>query len=488
MAEEMTEETRGEEAAEERLGAKAEMETLGPCKLRARVAVPAEAVRREVDDAYRTLAKSVQLPGFRPGRVPRRLLEARFGKEIDKELKDSLVQASFGEIVEENSLAVVGEPKFDNVRFEKEEDLTYEVELEVRPEFELPEYRGVEVSREPEPVSDADVEAQLRNIQLSQAQLVPIDPRQAAAEDVYRGKYALYRDGLRLTALREVEFAPASGRMDVFSVPDLAERIAGWDAESGAPLAFEVEVPSDFRDEVLRGQKVELRFTFDEVLRREPPALDDEFAKSLGEENLENLRREVRASLEYRARLREDSRVEQRIVEKLAGSVAMDLPEGFLAGERERWRERRKFELLLGGGIDPTEVERVLDSEGEAAEEDLRRSLKAKFLLDRIAEKEGIEADEDEVYERVEVLARHHGVPSRALREELAEKGGLERIREMVRDEKVRAFLRENAKIAPPAEGASAPSPEGAAAHAPEDAPTPAPEAAGEAREQAQDP
>lgn len=472
MAEETTQETRGEEAAEERLRATAEVETLGPCKLRARAAVPAEAVRKEIDQAYRALAKSVQIPGFRPGRVPRRLLEARFGKEIEKELKDSLVQLSFAEIVKDKSLAVVGEPKFDNVRFEKEQDLTYEVELEVRPEFELPEYRGVEVSFQPEPVTDADVEAQLRQLQLSQAQLVPIDPREATAADVYRGKYALYRDGLRLTALREVEFVPASGRLDVFFVPDLAERVAGWDAESGAPLAFEVEVPADFRDEVLRGQRVELRFAFDEVLRREPPALDDEFAKSLGQESLEELRREVRESLEFRARRREEIRVEQRIVEKLADSVAMELPEGVLAGERERWRERRKFELVLEGDVDPLQVEQALEKEGEAAEDDLRRSLKARFILDRIAEKEEIDADDYEVEERVEVLARHYGVPFRALRQEIAEKGRLEAVRDMVRDEKVRAFLRENAKETSPAQGAiSPPSPGGG--EAPEGAQNP---------------
>lgn len=444
----MAEETRNAETEEKRLGTTAEVESLGPCKVRVRARVPADTIRKELDEVYRRLSQTVFVPGFRPGRVPRRLLEVRFGKDLEREMKDSLLEASFGEVVEDKSLSVVGDPRFDNVQFEKDQDFTYEVEMEVRPEFPLPEYKGIEVTWDPEPVGEAEVEEELRELQRSQARLVPIDPRDATSGDVYRGKYVLHRGDLRLTNPREARFVPSEGRIDVFSIPDLAEKVAGWNAEFGAPLSAEVDVPGDFPDEVLRGQRLELRFVLDEVCRLEPPALDDAFAQSLGHENLDALRKEVRDSLEYRARRKEMLRVEASILSKLVDSVAMDLPEGVLAEERERWRERRGYELILEYGLTPEKAAKELEKEGEAADEDIRKRLKARFILERIAEAEGIEVSDDELDQRIELLARYNGVPVPTLKAKLREEDKLEDLRGLVRREKVCAFLRKHAKVA----------------------------------------
>ena len=149
-----TEQQEEQHEDEETLGTRAELEELAGCKRRLKAAIPAEKVREEVERNYTELSKMVSLPGFRRGRVPRKLLEARYGEQVDKELKEGLVAQSFSEVAKENELKVVGEPNFENVEINT--DLEYQAEFEVRPVIELPEYKGLEVESEKKPVADAE--------------------------------------------------------------------------------------------------------------------------------------------------------------------------------------------------------------------------------------------------------------------------------------------------------------------------------------------
>jgi trigger factor len=430
---------------EETLGTRSEVEVMGGCRRRVKASIPVEKVREELDKNYRQLTQSVQLPGFRRGHVPRRLLEARYGEEIEADVKEALLTVSLGEVVEEKDLKVIGSPRFENVSFSKDADLSYEVDLEVRPEFEVDGYKGLEVEREALPMKEEYVDLALENLQARHSKLTAVEPAESSPDDYFRGTYRLHRDGVLVKTSEEVTFVPSRKQIDAFAVPDLPERWAAWKSSPETSLSLDVKVPADFPDEVLRGADAKLEFHVEESLRRELHPMDDAFAKERGAESLDALKGMIREQLADKLQRDEESLVDQKIMAKLLETTSMDLPDGLIESQRERSRLETEYKLLEEG-LPADEVEKRLEEQG-AGVEDLRRALKTFFILEKIAEKEKIFAMEREIDGRVHAMAAHYHAPEDRLREELRKTGRLEELRTVLRHEKVRKFLREDAKV-----------------------------------------
>ncbi len=449
----------------ESLGTRSQVESLTACKRRITATVPVVKVKEELDKNYKELASTVNLPGFRRGRVPRQLLEARYGKEIESDVKEALLSVSLSEVVEEHKLDVVGSPKVSDVQFQRDADLGYVVEVEVKPEFELAEYRGIEVEGESVAVKEEDVEDRLRSMQKKAAKLVSVNPSEAGMDGVYAGKYNLYRDGAKVKTGVETSFTPSSKVLHYFFVEDLPDRVQAWDATSGEPLKLPVKARGNIPDEVLRDADLELEFMLEDTRKVELPELNDEFAKTLEKESLDVLRAEVRKSMEDWSRREAEKKVETRILEKILSSATMDLPEGLIESITNRRRLEREYELLEKG-MPPEEVKAIIVREwggepggevaaGEtapasapvAASEDIRREIKEFFVLEKIASKEKIFSTEEEVDKRVYLMASLYGLPPARVRDELRSSGRLEELRFSLRNEKVRAFLRKEARV-----------------------------------------
>ncbi|HVR72761.1 MAG TPA: trigger factor [Planctomycetota bacterium] len=449
------EEEDDEDDASESLGTRSELEVIDACKRRIRALVPAAKVREEIDKNYRELASTIQLPGFRKGRVPRKLLEARFGAEIEADVKDALLSVSFSEVVEERDLKVIGSPKFDAVSFAPGSDLQYEVEVELKPEFDLGQYKGIEVTIEDAPVTDEEVEDRLKFFQLKSAEYVPTDIASAGPDDVMAGHYELYHKGASIKSGMQATFKPSSGLLDSFSVKDLPERFAAWDRSAGSPLKLEFEVHEEHPEKELRGEHVTLEFSPDEATRRDVPALDDELAKRFGKDTLAELRDAVRRRLEEESQREREAKVGAMILEKIGAETEVALPQGIIeTAQKSRNALRARREELLKGGFPSERVDELLaEIEPEAAQgedeaaSDVRRSVKEFFILEKIAEVEKIFATEDEVRDRLKRLAVAYGESPARTEDEMRSSGRLEDLRVSIRHEKVRAFLRKAAKI-----------------------------------------
>ena len=449
------EEEDDEDDASDSLGTRSELEVIDACKRRIKALVPAAKVREEIDKNYRELASSIQLPGFRKGRVPRKLLEARFGEEIESDVKDALLSVSFSEVVEERELKVIGSPKFDAVRFAPDSDLQYEVEVELKPEFELGQYKGVEVTLDDAPVTDEAVEERLKFYQLKSAQYHTIDLPSAGPDDVLGGKYDLRQNGAKVKSGVPVTFKPSSGFLQSFSVKDLPERFAAWDRTAGDPLKLDVTVNEDYPDAALRGALVTLEFFPEEARRRDVPELDDELAKRFGKETLAELRDAVRKSLEDDAQREREAAISTMVLAKIGAETEIALPQGIVeTAEQSRNAMRARREELLKGGFPSEKVDELLaeiqpdaaQGQDEAAS-DVRRSVKEFFILEKIAEVEKIFATEDEVRDRLRRLAVAYGESLARTEDEMRPSGRLEDLRVSIRHEKVRAFLRKAARI-----------------------------------------
>lgn len=440
----------------DRLGTRSELEVVDACKRRLKASVPVEKVKEELDRNYKELAANVQLPGFRKGKIPRRLLEARFGKEIEADVKEALLSVSIGELVEDHKLDVVGAPKVAEVDFAPDKDLSFVVELEVRPHFDLPQYKGLEVQRELVQVKDEDVEERITAMRRKGARLVQVDPAEARSDDVYIGKYNLYSEGTKVKSGVSASFTPSSKALHRFYVEDLEERIKAWKPEVGSTLKVAVHAPADFPDEVLRNKDLELELTLEDTRRAELPELNEEFLTTLEVTSADELRSNVRKSLEESSQRESDRKIEAKIVEKLVNDTQIALPQGLVQSILTRRRLEREYELLEKG-MPPEEVQATLVREwgaagGDgpqdgAASEVVLRDMKEFFILEKIASDERIFATEEEVDKRIYLMARLYGISIPALREELRSSGKLEELRLSLRNEKVRNFLKKEARI-----------------------------------------
>lgn len=427
------------------MSVKATVHPLEGSKVSLEVEVPAEEVRRGLQEAYRRLARRVQVPGFRPGRVPPEVLRARLGAQsVYDEALDILLPRAYREAVEQNGLEPVEEPRVDIVQMEEDKPLIFKAEVTVKPEVALGAYRGVQVERVVRRVTDADVDRVLQRLQERYAVLEPTDA------PVQRGLYAEISYDALLEG-RPFRGGAVRGRtIEVGSeqvLPGFDSAIEGMRA--GEQRQFELTVPEDYPDRNLAGKKVAFTVTVQAVKSKRLPAIDDELARDVGSyQNLEELRAAIRRQLEASAESRSRAELRRQVVEKVTQQATVQVPEPMLRRRTDRLI-RDLAERLASQGLT---IERYLELTGrsaaelvESVEPEARRQLTEEMVLDAVARQEGLEPDPDEVERRVEEMMaayRRGGeagpVSDRRRREEQAR---LEALREDLR-ESVRVGLR----------------------------------------------
>ena len=440
-----------EEEDDDSLGATCEIEDTGPCKKLLKATVSADKVKEILDHNYGELATTVSLPGFRRGRVPRKLLEKRFGEDLEKDVKETLLGESFEELIEGQELKILGSPSFDNIQFSAGSDFTYEAELQIYPEFDLPEYKGVEVEKVESSVEEGRLDEEIEKLLKSRAEMVPVEPAKAAADDQFVGSYELLEEDTVLKAVEQAGFIPASGSIEAFAIEGLEKLVEKWDrskagTSDGVPLEIDTTVPAHYSDEILRGREVRLRFVLEKTLTAELPELDDEFAKALGAEDVDDLKEKLEQQLQGEVERKDQQETEKKVVEALVGQLDLELPEELIDRQRKVAEERVAQELIAAEKSE-NEIDEERAKAGEAAAEDLTGELKEFFLLEKIGEKEKIFATEDEVANRIQMMSMVYGVPPAAMMGQLQESGRIDEIRQALRNEKVRSFLREKANV-----------------------------------------
>ena len=441
----------GEDEDDDSLGATCEIEDAGPCKKLVKASVPADKVKEILDHNYAELATTVSLPGFRRGRVPRRLLEKRFGEDLEKDVKETLLAESFEELAREENFRILGEPGFDKVEFDSGSDFTYEADVTVYPDFDLPEYKGIEVEKAESAVEEGRLDEELEKLRKSRAEMVPVDAEKASADDQFIGSYELIKDDAALKTVDQAGFVPSSGNLEAFAIEDLEKLVEKWDrsgagTSDGTPLEIEVTVPGHYPDEVLRGKEVLLRFQLEKALTADLPDLDEELAKALGAESIDSLKETIEQQLQKDVERQDQVELEKNIVNSIVEKLDFELPVDLI--ERQKTgAEERVAQEGVAAGKDEKEIDEDRKKAGEAAADDLIGELKEFFLLEKIGDKEKIFATEEEISQRIQMMSMVYGVPPATLVEQLQESGRIDEIRQTLRNEKVKSFLREKADI-----------------------------------------
>jgi len=387
------------------------------------VTVPAERVQRAEDAATRTYAKQVRLPGFRKGKVPQDIIRKRFGDGIRQTALEELIRETWERARAQESLQPIGDPQVRNLKFEAGAPLSFELQVDVRPEITLDRLGGFRLSRHAHRITDDQVEAQLLAVREQKAPWVPIAER-AKPGDLVEATVENLEDDASQEAPEPVRFVLGQGR----ALALLEDQVMAMDA--GGTWEGSIRFPDDHPDEARRGQTRRVKVTLHEVKRQALPELTDDFAREAGNyETVADLRGAVRADLEEAGRRESDAELRAALVEQLAAANNVAVPPSL--------RDRAVLAYAKAYGVPEDQLQRFVGEMAPVIEAGVRRDL----ILDAVAEREKLACTEAELDARVAEMAKRRGEAPGAVYAALEKAGRLREMERSVTEEKVFAHL-----------------------------------------------
>ncbi|WP_027409498.1 trigger factor [Anoxybacteroides tepidamans] len=411
------------------------------------VEVDAEKVNEGLDAAFKKVVKQVSIPGFRKGKVPRSLFEKRFGVEaLYQDALDILLPEAYAKAVEETGIEPVDYPHIDVEQMEKGKSLIFKAKVTVKPEVKLGEYKGLEVEKLDDTVTEEDVENELKRLQENYAELVVKEDGKIEEGDTAVIDFEGFVDGEPFEGGKAENYSLVIGSGTF--IPGFEEQLIGL--EAGAEKEIEVTFPEEYHAEALAGKPATFKIKVHEIKTKQLPALDDEFAKDTEEdvETLEELKTKIRGRLEERKKNEAETALRDALVEKAAANAEIDIPEAMIKTETDRML--REFDQRLQMQGLNLNLYYQFSGQDEAAlreqmKEDAEKRVRVSLTLEAIAKAENIEATEEEVNAELEKMAEAYNLSVDKIKELL---GNLDVVKEDVKFRKVVDFLVENSKVA----------------------------------------
>jgi trigger factor len=424
-------------------------------KVRIDVEVPPEAVRKGVEAKVRELRRKVRVPGFRPGKAPRRMIENRLGRDyIYMEALQESLPAWYSSAVVENNLQPIDKPEihFDNP-LDEQKGFKFSATVNVRPEAKLNEYKGLEVPRREVKITEEQVEEALEKVREQFATLVAVEGRPVQEGDFVILDYK----GERMTggALEDGEaedymLKVGSGEL----LEDFEKNLIGMHA--GERKQFGVTFPIDYDEEALRGQSVLFRTYLKEIKEKELPPVDDEFAKEASEfETIEEFRSAVREQLATEAEQRVEGDFRARVLEAVTERADVEVPEVMVEEKAQEMVESFERSIRMQG-IEPEHYYQLAGSGSDEVKERVRDdaldAVKKELILDAVVRAEGIASDEASVMQQIHHLAQSSDRPPEEIVEIMRKNGTYRLLEEEIARQKALGFLVENAVPIPVSE------------------------------------
>jgi trigger factor len=409
------------------------------------VEVEETGVRSAFERVYRDLAKSVRIKGFRPGKAPRGVLERMYGASVREEVERLLVSQTFAAAVDRSGIVPVVEPDIEAEPPQPGHAFRYTARVEVKPKLELPDLEGLPATRPVVQVSDDEVESELEAIRQRRAPLED-EPEEARAGKGslltldYEGRIdgAAFEGGSAEGAQVEL----GSGRL----VAGFEEGLEG--ARRGEARELQVTFPDDYPAPELRGKRASFAVNVRALQRRSVAALDDDFAKSLGEEGvgtLDELRARIREALQKRRERAAEDALHRSLVDALIARAPFEVPPGLV--ERRLSQRLASAHEQLESVLPHEELHARLDEWRVSWRPEAEREVRESLLLEAVAEQQGLQVEDEELDGRIEAMAREQGVAPERLKKLYQERGLGSGLRQRMRDEKALEFLASRAKV-----------------------------------------
>ena len=425
------------------------IEEAGPCKKKVIIEIPEAKIKKVTGEQYDELSQEAVVPGFRKGRAPRRLLEKRFGKEIAEQVKLKLLADASEAAVKDTELKTLGEPDFDieEIEMPEEGSMTFDFEVEVRPEIDLPPLEGIPVTRTKLEVTDEQVDREIEQMQRWAGVWAPrAEGAAIELEDRIVADVALKTEGVEEEEKQnniEIQVRP-NGFVGAIPVEKLDELLIG--AKAGEQKETSVEVPETFFREEYRGKNVDIRIDIEDVKWLKPAELDENFLQRYQAEDEDELREKIQDSLESRLENQMRSQMSEQIYQYLLDKTDFELPLNIVAEQASSVLQRQYTSLLMRG-LSREQIGEQLEQLQAASAERAKEQLKTFFIMDKVADHFEIEVTDEEINGYIAQLASQRSQRPERMREEMARDGSLAQFSLEVRQDKCIAKLLETAKI-----------------------------------------
>jgi trigger factor len=421
---------------------KVDVDIVNPVQRKVRVELPPEVVTREFSHVYGRMVRRARIKGFRPGKVPRQVLEGIYGDEVRGEVLTHLVESSLKEVFRERGLSVVSRPQVEADDLAEGKSFAFSAVVEVKPEIEIHDYLSLELNKVKIPVTDTQVDQALARLQDQHARLEPVEEGHEAVE---AGDFVLL-DFLASIAGKPIPGGKAENYLleigSRSALPDFEDALVGL--KKHAPQTISVTYPEDYPNQELAGKAAMFSVTVREIKKKVRPALDDEFARDIGEAaTLDELRAKIRLRLEEQISEWQKRQLKEEILSKLIDAQPFDVPSAMIERQVRYLMDRRSKNAAA-------HTEERLN-----ASEEMRRELEKQavqqvrgmLLVENIAEREKILVSESEVQQRIEEMARSAGGQAAALRKLYSQEEARAELRAQMIFDRTLEFLLGHAKV-----------------------------------------
>lgn len=425
------------------------VENLGPCKKLLRFEVEASVVDAAFEEITSDVQRQAQLPGFRRGKAPRHLILRSYAAEIESEARRKLISDAFRKGVEQEKIRPVTTPDIEEIQFGKGQTLQFAATIETAPEFELPDYKGIPVRRQVAMVTEEDIDRAIHVLREQRATYIDVS-RPVQEGDFVVVNYRGTCEGQAITAIaptargiEEKKGAWMQVSRDSF-IPGFTDPLQG--ANAGETRTVSITFPLEFVAPALSGRKADYVVEVLQVKEKSLPELDDALAVAFGAENVAALREGVKRDLKNELDFKVKRSVRDQIAQFLLEKVPCELPESLVSGETKNV----VYDIVRENsqrGFTKEQIDQQKDQIFAAASRSAKERVKAAFILGRIAEKEGIRAEQQELAARIAYMAEQYQIKPERLVRQLEERNGIAELRDQVLTSKVLDFLELHAQV-----------------------------------------
>jgi trigger factor len=424
-----------------------QIEEAGPGTKRVTIEIPAERIAAKLEENFKELRQKAAIPGFRAGHAPRKLVEKKFATDVREDVRRNLVSESYQQAIQKNNLKVLGEPDFgadQKLELPESGSLKFSFEVEIAPEFTLPELTGIAVKRPKVEVTDEHRQQAMNNLRQQQGVLVPVENRGLEANDYVTADVAVKCEGKEVGAQKDAMFMLTAGRIAGLFIEDLDKQLAG--VKSGENKTITIKAPADFGNAELAGKDVELAIAVKDIKKLEPAEINEEFLTNLGFKDEAELIAALGEQLEIRVKNDVQQAMRDQVSKFLFDGVVLNLPTKMSQRQTQRVIQRRATDLM-SRGVPQAQIEANIEKLKTGAEEAAVRELKMYFILERLAEQLEIDVDEAELNGQVAMMAAQYGERPEKMKQQLSKDGTLANMYLKLRENRALDKVIESAKI-----------------------------------------
>jgi trigger factor len=417
----------------------------GPCRRSLTIKLSPEKIKKHVDEVYKSASKQVEIKGFRAGKIPRQVLEKRFGSEILAEAKETLVSQSFEAACTEKDIAFIGKPEvvgLDDSPLDPDAGLEFQVHLDIKPELTISRVKGIEVKAGDTAVTEDDVKAGLGQLAEQKRTLQTVDDVVEEGDFVKADMIFKVGDETvheRKSTQLNTNIPLAGTDQEVFK-----NNLLG--SEKGKTFELDLKFPDSFEKEGVRGKDGKVEIHVNEVMRVTPPVMDDAFAKGFEFETMDALTEEVRKRIGEEKATSDKARIEGEIIQTIMMENPFEVPASLIEDQKEHLLQQAG-EQMKQQGMDAAAIKAELEKHEEEAATEAAQRVKVFFLLEAIARGEKVFVTEGDVDVELRNIAAANQASPQDVQKHYEENNLMDDMRWGIRERKVRDFLRENAKI-----------------------------------------